>query len=164
MDSSQNDQITLDFDDNVTITLGDITATDTYSLDPLYGAVPSSNVIWSTGSGQQYPNITVSPNTWTTTGTSGSWTFDDVSMTAPDSGKIHLKGENADIMINDRSLMNILDSIEQRLGLLKCREDLETEWEKLRALGDQYRDMVKNIEEKTKMWDTLKKMPPPEIS
>jgi hypothetical protein len=53
--------------------------------------------------------------------------------------------------------MGILDSIEQRLGLLKCREDLETEWSELRSLGDQYRAMVKNIEEKTKMWETLKR-------
>jgi hypothetical protein len=59
--------------------------------------------------------------------------------------------------------MQILDGIESRLGLLHTREDLENEWSELRALGDRYREMVRNIEEKSKMWDTLKKMPPPEI-
>jgi hypothetical protein len=59
--------------------------------------------------------------------------------------------------------MQILDGIESRLGLLHAREDLENEWSELRVLGDRYRDMVRNIEEKSKMWDTLKKMPPPEI-
>jgi hypothetical protein len=52
--------------------------------------------------------------------------------------------------------MQILDGLEQRLGLLKCREDLESNWSELKALGDQYRVMVKDIEEKTRMWNTLK--------
>lgn len=157
MGSSEEIQLELDFDDSVTITVRDVTASSNGSWDPYYGAVPPSNTVWTTGTGYQYPNITIDSNNWVNTGTSGSWTFDDVSMTAPNSGKIHLKGEDADIMINDRSLMNILDSIEQRLGLLKCREDLETEWTELKSLGDQYRAMVKNIEEKTKMWETLKR-------
>jgi len=49
-----------------------------------------------------------------------------------------------------------LDGLEQRLGLLKCRGDLEADWSELKALGDQYRAMVKSIEEKTQMWTTLK--------
>ncbi len=157
MGTSEEIQLELDFDDSVTITVSDVTASSNGAWDPYYGAVPPSNTVWTTGTGYQYSNITIGPNNWTNTGTSGSWTFDDISMTTPDSGKIYLKGENADIMINDRSLMGILDSIEQRLGLLKCREDLETEWSELRSLGDQYRAMVKNIEEKTKMWETLKR-------
>ena len=75
------------------------------------------------------------------------------------SGVIQLTGENADIKINDRSLMEVLDSIEQRLGLLKCREDLESEWDELRELGDRYRKLQQQIEEKTRMWDALKAMP-----
>lgn len=157
MDSSKNDQLAIDFDDSVTITAGGVTSTNTYTLDPLYGAVPSSDILWSSSLGQ-YPNISISPNNWTTTGTSGSWILDDTTLsdTRP-SGKLTLQGEDADIEINGRSLMQILDSIEQRLGLLKCREDLETEWTELKSLGDQYRAMVKNIEEKTKMWETLKR-------
>jgi len=53
--------------------------------------------------------------------------------------------------------MQILDGLEQRLGLLKCREDLEADWSELKALGDQYRAMVKDIEEKIKIWDVLKR-------
>jgi len=105
--------------------------------DPHYGAVPPVT-------------ITNMP------GPSGTWTLSDSWQNAPQGGKITLDGENADIEINGRSLMQILDGLEQRLGLLKCREDLETDWSELKALGDQYRTMVKDIEEKTKMWNTLK--------
>jgi hypothetical protein len=88
--------------------------------------------------------------------TGPTWTFQETKITSPLSGKISLNGDDADIEINGRSLMQILDGLEQRLGLLKCREDLESNWSELKALGDQYRVMVKDIEEKTRIWSTLK--------
>ena len=133
--------------DTYTVDLMNISSTgDTW--DPNYGAVPPNNI----------STISISPTVWTTnnTGTSGQWLINDTSLTAPASAKIALKGEDADIEINGRSLMQILDGLEQRLGLLKCREDLESDWSELKALGDQYRAMVKSIEEKTQMWKTLK--------
>jgi hypothetical protein len=105
--------------------------------DPNYGAVPPIT-------------ITNMP------GPSGTWTLSDSWQNAPQSGKITITGENADIEINGRSLMQILDGLEQRLGLLKCREDLESDWSDLKALGDQYRAKLAEIENKNKMWDTLK--------
>ena len=105
--------------------------------DPDYGAVPPVT-------------ITNMP------GPSGTWTLTDSWQNAPRNGKITLDGDDADMEINGRSLMQILDGLEQRLGLLKCREDLESDWSELKALGDQYRAMVKDIEQKTQMWNTLK--------
>jgi hypothetical protein len=105
--------------------------------DPYYGAVPPVTIT----------NLN---------GPSTTWTLSDSWQNSPPSGKITLDGDNADIEINGRSLMQILDGLEQRLGLLKCREDLEADWSELKALGDQYRAMVKSIEEKTQMWNTLK--------
>lgn len=134
MSQDDFDSISVDFSSMVS---------STGTWDPYYGAVP--------------PSITISPNTWTTTGTSGSWTISDSQLTSPNSGKLRLEGENADIEINGRSLSQVLDSIEQRLGLLKCREDLESEWEELKALGDQYRAKLAEIEDKQKMWNTLKR-------
>lgn len=96
--------------------------------------------------------------------TAPNWQFEDISLTTNiNSGKIQLEGKDADIEINGRSIMGILDSIESRLGLLKCREDLEQEWSELKELGDRYRALQKQIEEKSEMWDALKKMPPPRI-
>lgn len=163
MDSMQEDQLNLDFDgitidvaDSVTLGGGSITD---LTWNSSYGAIPPNN----------YSTISISPNTWSNgwttsgTGTSGQWILDGTALTAPVSAKIQLNGEDADIVVGEKSLMQILDGIEQRLGLLQCREDLESEWEELRALGDQYRATVKAIEEKTKMWNALKKMPPPEM-
>jgi len=122
--------------DTYTVDLSTISSTgDTW--DPYYGAVPPITIT----------NLN---------GPSTTWTLSDSWQNSPPSGKITLDGDNADIEINGRSLMQILDGLEQRLGLLKCRGDLEAEWSELKALGDQYRAMVKSIEEKTQMWTTLK--------
>jgi hypothetical protein len=122
--------------DTYTVDLMNISSTgDTW--DPYYGAVPPVTIT----------NLN---------GPSTTWTLSDSWQNSPPSGKITLDGDNADIEINGRSLMQILDGLEQRLGLLKCREDLEADWSELKALGDQYRAMVKSIEEKTQMWTTLK--------
>jgi hypothetical protein len=122
--------------DTYTVDLMNISSTgDTW--DPYYGAVPPVTIT----------NLN---------GPSTTWTLSDSWQNSPPSGKITLDGDNADIEINGRSVMQILDGLEQRLGLLKCREDLEADWSELKALGDQYRAMVKSIEEKTLMWNTLK--------
>ena len=105
--------------------------------DPYYGAVPPVTIT----------NLN---------GPSTTWTLSDSWQNSPPSGKITLKGEDADIEINGRSVMQILDGLEQRLGLLKCREDLEADWSELKALGDQYRAKLAEIENKNKMWKALK--------
>ena len=122
---------------------------DIYSVDLMN--ISSTGVTWDPHYGAVPPvTITNMP------GPSGTWTLSDSWQNAPQSGKITLDGENADIEINGRSLMQILDGLEQRLGLLKCREDLESDWSDLKALGDQYRAKLAEIENKNKMWDTLK--------
>jgi len=63
-------------------------------------------------------------------------------------GNLTVKGVN----LSDR-----LDQIEQRLGILRPNNDLEGKWEELKALGDQYRQLEKEILEKESMWDILKK-------
>jgi hypothetical protein len=79
------------------------------------------------------------------------------------SGVIDVKGENADIKINGVSLCDTLKVIQDRLNLLQPNPELEAEWDQLRELGDQYRKLETEFKEKTKMWNTLKSMPPPEI-
>ena len=122
---------------------------DTYTVDLMN--ISSTGVTWDPNYGAVPPVTITNLN-----GPSTTWTLSDSWQNSPPSGKITLDGDNADIEINGRSLMQILDGLEQRLGLLKCREDLESDWSELKALGDQYRAMVKSIEEKTQMWNTLK--------
>lgn len=82
---------------------------------------------------------------------------------SPTSTKINLDGEGADIVVNGSSLVDAINSIRDRLNCLQINPELETEWEELRALGGQYRELEKQILEKQATWDRLKAMPPPEI-
>jgi hypothetical protein len=79
------------------------------------------------------------------------------------SSKINLTGEDADIEINGKSLMDMIEKIEERLNILHPNDKLEAEWEELRALGERYRKLEQHIKNKQATWDRLKAMPPPVI-
>jgi hypothetical protein len=85
------------------------------------------------------------------TTSNGNWGAIETSPT------IQLKGNNADILINDKSLMKTLEGIEQRLGMLCPNPKLEAEWDELRELGQAYRKLEAELLEKNKMWEALKK-------
>jgi hypothetical protein len=87
---------------------------------------------------------------WTSTGIGvGAW-----ANTA--SPKIRLDGPGADIEINGESLIGMLRRIEERLNILTPNSKLESEWEELRALGEQYRKLEQYIKDKQATWDRLK--------
>ena len=71
-------------------------------------------------------------------------------------GQLHLDGDDADININGESLMATLRSLEQRLNILRPNPELEEEWDQLKELGDQYRQLEADLKEKQKMWNMLK--------
>jgi len=77
------------------------------------------------------------------------------------SGKINLSGDNADIVINGVSLMEIL---QDRLNIMVPNPELEKEWAELKRLGDRYRKLEKKLKEQGDMWAKLKAMPPPDLS
>lgn len=62
-----------------------------------------------------------------------------------------------DVVVKGRSIVQALDRIEERLGILDCDEKLEKDWEALRDLGVEYRKMKQRIEDKMKTFNTLKK-------
>jgi hypothetical protein len=116
--------------------------------------------------------VTYSNTVLTTNGTSGlNWTTGAFSisqapnpMTVDSSGTISLKGDNADIKVNGWSLKDAINRIEERLNLLNPNQDLEKEWEDLRSLGKQYRELEQHIKDKMATWDRLKAMPPPVVN
>ena len=77
-------------------------------------------------------------------------------MTVQQSGKIELKGDEADIEINGKSLVEALKRIEERINILTVNTELEAEWDELRELGDQYRALEKHIKSKMETWSKLK--------
>lgn len=72
------------------------------------------------------------------------------------SGKISLRGDDADIEINGVSLAETLQGIQDRLAILRPNEELEEKWENLRGLRKAYMELEAEIKEKDKMWNSLK--------
>ena len=86
----------------------------------------------------------------------GSWS----SQTAPatiTAGTLELSGDKADIKINGVSLTDTLKTIQERLNILVPNSLLENEWAELKKLGEQYRKLEAELEEKSRMWTALKK-------
>jgi len=98
------------------------------------------------GAGSLTTNIGAGAN-WSTANT----------LNVPVSGRMELRGNQADIVINDVSLNDTLRSIQDRLNMLRPNRELEAEWDQLRDLGEQYRDLEKQLMEKQRAWDILKK-------
>jgi hypothetical protein len=91
------------------------------------------------------------------TGTSGNTVTLNAGWNTGTSGKIKLEGANADIEVNGKSLMGMINAIEQRLNILRPNESLESEWEELRSLGDAYRKLEADIQAKMKTWNAISK-------
>lgn len=124
-----------------------VTASLSSSINGTIGSLGASpwgynNTIIATASpylstnGYMYPNTITSGHTL------------HVSSDARIDGDLTVKGVN---------LTERLDQIEHRLGILRPNNDLEGKWEELKALGDQYRQLEKEILKKESMWDILKK-------
>ena len=152
--------------------------TTNLTTDPAYGAVPTLTVS-NGGVGYQADTISTISLTNTTgiggytigaTGTSpntvwtgGSYRISDPAAVITSSGKMALKGYDADIDINGKSLKDWMEKVEERLNILTPNPELEKEWDELRRLGERYRKLEKKCKEKAEVWNKLKSMPKPEI-
>jgi hypothetical protein len=105
-------------------------------------------------------NPNTSPYTFSAGTNTAPWFTHQSNTISP---KIKLDGEDADIVVNGHSLVDAINSINDRLNCLQINPKLEAEWDELRSLGDQYRELEKQILEKQATWDRLKAMPKVEI-
>lgn len=72
-------------------------------------------------------------------------------------GCLELKGDQADLVINGVSLTETLKGIQDSLNMLRPNTALEAEWDQLRELGQQYRQLEAELKEKQRAWEILKK-------
>jgi hypothetical protein len=79
------------------------------------------------------------------------------NITSQPSGQLELRGEKADVVINGVSLKETLKGIQERLNLLTPNPALESDWNELRKLGEQYRKLEAELLEKQQTWSTLRK-------
>jgi len=121
----------------------------------------------ATGGIHQVGHIGLNPNVYTTnhpyqnlttTGTSIGIS-PDYNMKVAQTGQIDIRGKDADIRINGKSMNTWMEQVEQRLNILTVNPELEKEWDELRRLGERYRKLEKKCQEKARMWEALKKLP-----
>jgi hypothetical protein len=120
----------------------------------------------------QFGNITIDTNTlnysntYITSGTSSAYSWPqnyNYSFTGVPETKVNINAdgitmpEGSDIKVGGKSLTDAIEKIEERLGILKPNPELEDRWEQLKALRKQYMDLEKDLLEKEKMWEILKK-------
>jgi len=142
--------------------------TKNLTKDPAYGAVPTVTINDNTGFGYTVGGLngaTGSNTMWSTNTTAtGSFTiapnYSAVGSQLEQSGKMSLRGQNADLDINGKSLKHWMERVEERLNILTPNPELEKEWDDLRRLGERYRSLEKKCQEKARMWEALKKVQP----
>ena len=123
----------------------------------LYSTITSAPVTFgpnvSGGTGYTYTTNTTSP--WIATGTNIN-----PAMMVSQGGSIEIKGEDADIKINGKSMKTWMEAVEERLNILTPNPELEKDWDELQELGERYRALERKCKEKAQMWAALKKVQP----
>lgn len=133
------DTITIDSQNYMT---GSITIPSTYISDSTYS-------VSGAGTGTGY--------NWTTTNTSGYTISNNTPTTVHIDGDGLTMKEGADIKIGSKSLSEAIEKIEERLGILNPNPKLEERWDKLKELRKQYMELEKDLLEKEKIMEILKK-------
>ena len=128
---------------------------DTYSVD-LSGVYSSVSLTspYTVSSGINFPNAV-----YTTSTVNSPW-VQSPPMAGP---KIKLDGADADIEINGVSLWATMQEISNRLNIMHTNPELETQWQELRALGEQYRKLEQHILDKQATGDRIRAMPAPKV-
>lgn len=143
----------------------------TSQIDLFYDSKNSLNghagTISTAASGNIFPYVVASSGTYTLPIGSGTGNLStNLGLSFNDQWdynhkqSLSVKGDaefEGDIKLKGKSLSDTLDKIEQRLAILHPNEKLEEKWEELKKLGDAYRALEKDIIEKEKIWETLKK-------
>ena len=134
-------------------------ATGNVTYNPYTINIGTTSATGSAGiSGSVLMGSTTTP-IWASTGT---YTIANGNNWDTNPVKITHKGmempNDGDIKFGNTSLRETLDSINSRLAILKPDPELEENWEELKALGDAYRQLEKEIQEKMKTWEVLKKI------
>ena len=128
---------------------------DTYSVDlsSVYSSVSLTSP-YTVSSGINFPNAV-----YTTPTVNSPW-VQSPPMAGP---KIRLEGADADIEINGVSLWATMQEIANRLNIMHTNPELETEWQELRELGEQYRKLEQHILDKQATFDRVRAMPAPDV-
>ena len=154
--SGSMDDAFVNSDSDITIDLGNAGAAQSvYTIDTM-DSITIGNLDWnSLGNG-----------TVLTAGTDTlSWdsNYSNYSYSAPADARVNINKdgidikEGGDIKIGGKSLTESIAAIEDRLAILKPNPELEDRWDQLKDLRRQYETLEKDILEKEKIMEILKR-------
>jgi hypothetical protein len=118
----------------------------------------NNNVVYTTGS--HYTMTTTASGTGTNLYTISDSNWSTTPITMNPAGRIDLKGDSADVVINGESLREVLTEMRAFLRLppaVQRDHKLEQEYQELLELGKQYQERVAHYREQRKIFDILKK-------
>ncbi len=150
-DENKIPTLTLPTDDN-SIDLSGLSTTITIDCNSWANSCISSTCYPSYYSGA---STTIPSITWGNINNISTYTTSAANVMLDNNG-VTLKN-GADITIGERSLLKTIEAIEERLGILHPNPELEDRWEELKELRSRYIELEKELLEKEKMWDILKK-------
>lgn len=132
--------------DTVTISDLDWTNMTSYTYNPMgaMGAVGDDSMYYSSAMGA----VGAAGNN------NGVW-VDYQGAVGTTSARINVD-HGGDVMIGDRSLVEFMNQVDERLGILRPNEGLESRWDQLKLLRQQYQELEKDLLEKEKIMDILK--------
>ena len=161
IDFSEIDKLLQKLADDKTFKQGDLF----YDDNLITSTASASTISTVAGNTWPYPSSSSGSYTWTTNST-GGYNLGNISPSLnfndnwQHDAKLKVQGDaefEGDVKIKGKSIAETLDKIEARLAILHPNEVLEEKWEELKALGDKYRELEKDILEKEQIWATLKK-------
>ena len=117
---------------------------------------PSINTTSTSTGVYPYTFTNNSSNVLTTTGSGSlSWGNPHSSGINVEHGDVNIK--DGELIIKGRKLSETLEQLDSRLAILRPNKDLEERWDELKELRNRYVELEKELLDKEKMWDTLKK-------
>jgi hypothetical protein len=122
--------------------IGGSSGIDTITID---SSLYSSGSLTSASTSTMTWNPMVNHNWTTGTNTAVNISTDGITMQP-----------GTDINVGGRSLMNAIDKMEERLGILNPNPELEDRWDQLKELRKQYIELEKDLLEKEKLMKILK--------
>jgi hypothetical protein len=143
-----------------TLTLGG----ETVTLDFGSLTLPSQSLSYSYSGSSidtiSIPTITSIGSSCYNTSSYNNYTWNNSFSNDPavkiDSNGLDIK-EGGDIKVGGKSLLDAISKIEERLAILKPNPEMEDKWDELKELGQRYRALEKELYEKEKMWEILKR-------
>lgn len=102
------------------------------------------------------PTATSATAMWAPTSIGTDWNALSINGSTQPSGTLSLQGKDADIDLNGKSMREWMEKVEEKLNILTVNPELESEWQELKVLGEQYRALEQHIIKKMKTWNKLK--------